>query len=104
MLAGAPIAYSPVKLAEAEVAMRDQRAHPELRAQSHRRRVVGFGRGNIRAVAMCDHIAEKAMSPSLMTAFAALASEQYSARAKVPCLVEPTSKQVCLAELHHARR
>src|ERR1700730_4697442 len=98
------IACSPVKLADAELAISDERAHAQLYGQSCGTGVMGFGRHHVQAVATCGRLAEEVMGPSLVTAFSALAGERHRTGAKVPRLLHPTREKVRLAELYHAHR
>src|SRR2546428_130320 len=61
-----PLACAPVELAEAEVAVGDERAHAELVGEGHGLPVGGFGLLGIRGIAMRGDLAQSPESPRLV--------------------------------------
>ena len=77
--APARVARAPVELAEAEVAVGDERAHAELGGQGQWRRRSALRPSPHRDGQMRGNLAEEAEGPRLVAAFTALAGERHGA-------------------------
>src|SRR5262245_20803490 len=87
------IASSPVQLAEADVAMSDERAHAKLQSQGIERAVAGFGRWSSRDLTPSRRGGGGPKPHDRV----ALAGEHYSTCAEVARLLHPACEQECLA-------
>jgi hypothetical protein len=93
-----------LQLAEAEVAVGQERAHAELGGQGDRGPVVGVGRRPVAIALLGRHLAQEAEGRRLVAALAALADELQGAVGSGAGVVELAGEEVRLAELQDAER
>ena len=89
------LASAPVELAEAEVAVGDERAHPELLGE--RERVTVMAVSVLRRIAAGGDLAEEAERPRFVGALTALAGKGQGSPGECESVLEPVGEDVRLA-------
>src|SRR5262245_11469294 len=87
-----PLVRAPGELAEAEVAARDQGAHPKVLGECERVAIVSVGL--IEGIPAGGDIAEQAESPRLVVASTALAGNGQSSEGQWESVLEPVGESV----------
>ena len=85
------LAYAPIELAEAEVAVGDERAHPECLGERERVTVVAVS--VLRGLAAGGDLAEEAEGPRLVGALTALAGKGQGSPGECESVLEPISEE-----------
>ena len=96
------LAGAPVELAEAEVAVGDEGAHPELLGERERVTVVAVSVR--RGIAAGGDLAEKAEGPRLVGALTALARKAQGSLGEFESILEPAGEGVRLAQIPEEAR
>ena len=96
------LARAPVELAEAEVAVGDEGAHPELLGERERVTVVAVS--VLRGIAAGGDLAEEAEGPRLVGALTALAGKGQGSPGEFESVLEPVGEDVRLAQIHQEER
>ena len=91
-----------VELAEAEVAVGDERAHPELVGERQRGTVMAASL--LRGIAAGGDLAKEAEGRRFVSALAALAGKRQGSPDKCESVLEPVSQEICLPQIHQAER
>ena len=97
-----PLARTAVEVAEAEVAMGEERAHAEFGGQGHGDAEMCLGSCHIGSLLMRNNLAQEAECPRLMTAFTAFAGKHHGTVGARAGVLGSVREQIRLAELHDA--
>src|SRR3972149_6862548 len=92
LLALMPLTRAPVELAEPEVAVGDERAHPQLLGERERVTVVAVS--VLRGIAAGGDLTQGPQGPRLVGALAALAGEGQGSPGECESVLEPVGKDV----------
>jgi hypothetical protein len=95
-------ARAPVELAEAEVAVGDEGAHPELLGERKRLAIVALS--VVRGIVAGGDLAEEAKGPRLVAALTALAGKGQGSPGAFESVLEPVSEDVRFAQIHQELR
>src|SRR5436190_18611983 len=96
------LAGAPKELAETEVAVGDEGAHPELLGERERVTVVAVS--VLRGIAAGGDLAEQAEGPRLVGTLSALARKGQGSPGEFEGILEPAGEGVCLAQIPEEAR